>query len=277
MPDPTLPVATLDEALPLLRRPFTPEAIKFKVQTVFKDAKGCVIVSYIDARLVIERLNAVVGGRWDARYSPATDTTLWCHLEVFDVMRSDIGKATGIEAEKARVSDSLKRAAVQFGIGVSVYALPQVTVWANRAGDPPRVEQQMRWSKKANKMEPTLVLTADGLKWLREGYASWLETQTNFGAPLDHGDVADAGGMEEEPAEEEFVAEKPAPLDDDEAKTFRSLIEKHYENIRAIDPQAITPGQYNAWLADAGHSHAELDRLAAYMLSRESDLKRSRS
>jgi hypothetical protein len=31
-----LPVDSLREALPHLRRPFTPEAIKFKVQTVFR-------------------------------------------------------------------------------------------------------------------------------------------------------------------------------------------------------------------------------------------------
>src|SRR5690606_7091142 len=59
-----LPVATLAEAIPHLRRPFTPEAIRFKVQSVFKKQDGtpfaCLIVPYIDARLASERLNRVV-------------------------------------------------------------------------------------------------------------------------------------------------------------------------------------------------------------------------
>jgi hypothetical protein len=48
-----LPVQTLAEAIPHLRRPFTPEAIRFKVQSVFKQQDGtpfgCLIVAYIDS------------------------------------------------------------------------------------------------------------------------------------------------------------------------------------------------------------------------------------
>jgi hypothetical protein len=35
-----LPVETLAEAIPHLRRPFTPEAIRFKVQSVFKSKES---------------------------------------------------------------------------------------------------------------------------------------------------------------------------------------------------------------------------------------------
>jgi hypothetical protein len=254
MPDLSLPVASLDEALPLLRRPFTPEAIKFKVQSVFKDAKGCVIVSYIDARLVIERLNAVCGPEWSATYEP-DEKALWCHLAVFNQIRMDVGTASGIEAEKGRVSDALKRAAVHFGVGVSVYALPQVTLWADRAGD--------RLDRRTSGNKPTLVLTPTGLEWLRRGYAEWLGKQTSFGDPLDHGDVADAGGLEEEgEAVEEFVAEKPAPLDDEKAEALRGRIHLAYE---AVDHKKVPPGRLWAWVEDAAHSHAELEKLAVYL------------
>ncbi|MBA3298247.1 MAG: hypothetical protein H0U19_15075, partial [Acidobacteria bacterium] len=172
-----LPVGTLAEALPLLRRPFTPEAVKFKVQSVFKDAKGCVIVSYIDARLVIERLNLVAGPCWNATYIP-DEKVMWCRLQVFDVIRCDVGEGGGIAAEKARVSDSLKRAAVHFGVGVSVYAVPQITLFN---------DGKHNWLRKAGQ---SLALTDDGRVKLRDGYAKWLERQTNFGEPLDHGDVA---------------------------------------------------------------------------------------
>jgi hypothetical protein len=78
-PEAGLPVDSLREAAPYLRRPFTPEAIKFKVQTVFGGASGCLVVAYIDARLVIERLNLVVPDMWEAHYEPIDGTKLaWC-------------------------------------------------------------------------------------------------------------------------------------------------------------------------------------------------------
>jgi hypothetical protein len=52
-----------------LRRPFPPEAIKFKGQAVVGGTALC--VPYIDARLVIERLNHVCGMDWQPTYEPA--------------------------------------------------------------------------------------------------------------------------------------------------------------------------------------------------------------
>jgi hypothetical protein len=263
---PEMPVESLREALPLLRRPFTPEAVKWKVQNVFKDATGAVLVAYIDARLVIERLNLVAAQEWTASYEPVGDSGMWCHLHAFEVTRTDFGSGSGFERDKARVSDSLKRAAVHFGIGVSVYALPQVTVWANKAGD--RLERREVWDAKAKAKKPTLVLTPDGHAWLREAYRERLQDPEGFlkafGEPLDHGDVADAGGMEDEPVAEEFVAERPAPLEDDRAK---QLIEDLSAEYLKVDKEKVPPGKYQAWLGDAAHSHAELERLLTYLRS----------
>src|SRR6185295_3920758 len=89
-----LPVESLKLALPHLRRPFTPEAIRFKVQAVFKDCVGCIIVSYVDARLVIERLNAVAADQWTAVYREAPNANhLWCDLRVFEVTHTDVGQS----------------------------------------------------------------------------------------------------------------------------------------------------------------------------------------
>ena len=141
--DDGLPVSTLREAIPYLRRPFTPEAVQFKIQTVFKDAKGCIVVGYIDARLVIERLNMVLADQWEARYTPVPEkpTLMWCDIMLEEisgpmvVTRRDVGEGQGATdgmRMKAAVSDSLKRAAVHFGVGVSVYALPQLTLWREK-------------------------------------------------------------------------------------------------------------------------------------------------
>jgi hypothetical protein len=69
-----LPVTSLNDALPMLRRPFTPAAVKFKVQRKLGEA-GVQIVGYIDARLVIERLNLVVGDQWSASYEIGAAST----------------------------------------------------------------------------------------------------------------------------------------------------------------------------------------------------------
>lgn len=185
-----LPVETLAEAIPHLRRPFTPEAIRFKVQSVFKGSdgpSGCLIVAYIDARLASERLNRVIPGGWKAVYAPVDGNPklLWCHLKVDDVTRTDVGESTK-GMSKDLVSDALKRAAVHFGVGVSCYALPQITLWLRDSHG--RIEVRGKGEKQ------TIVLTEHGHAKLREGYARWLEEHgiDRFGPPLDHGDVLGA-------------------------------------------------------------------------------------
>src|SRR4051812_11832168 len=96
----TLPVASLDEALLHLRRPFAPAAVKFKLQSTW--GSGGLVVAYIDARLVVERLNAVVGGRWEEKFESAGAGGLWCHLTIKGVTHSDIGTGRDL---KSMISD----------------------------------------------------------------------------------------------------------------------------------------------------------------------------
>lgn len=248
-----LPVGSLREAAPFLRRPFTPEATRFKVQAVFSGASGCLVVAYIDARLVIERLNKVIPDGWEARYEPVTGSKLmWCHLTVGGVTRSDVGESSK-GMSKDLVSDSLKRAAVHFGVGVSVYALPQITL---RAGTP-HVE------KRKSGQKDTLVLTEHGHEKLRDGYAKWLDEhgRAKFGEPLDHGDVE---GQTFDPDEEadEFAPEPAAALDDDRAQALYAELDEAYSRV---DKTAIPPARYRAWVVGAAHSHGELERLLAYL------------
>jgi hypothetical protein len=188
---PRMPATTIAGAIPNLRRPFTPEAVKFKVQTVFKGATGCIIVAYIDARLASERLNHVCPDLWYATYEeiPGTDL-MWCHLTLSavgqSITRSDVGESPkGLS--KDLVSDALKRAAVHFGVGVSIYALPQIKL------DMADGEKRLR-RRTIGDGKTTLVLTEYGHQKLREGYASWLDAHgvELFGEPLDHGDVEGA-------------------------------------------------------------------------------------
>lgn len=200
------------EELKELRRPFTPEAIRFKAQVTGDTDKAgkawAITVAYIDARLVIERLNAVVGGEWIERYAGAgPGGTEWCTLTIRGQTHSDVGEGKG----KGIVSDALKRAAVRFGIGVSVYATPRTLLR--------QADEHLKVTGRAEKK--TVTITAEGDRVCRENYAQWLQDKgiAAFGEPFDHGDVVDSQGdtdaeRVEEPRDEnseEVGAEFDAP------------------------------------------------------------------
>ena len=212
MSDTTLPASSIGEALPLLRRPFPPEALNFKIQAQDRGdpPRWGQVVAYLNARDVSGRLNAVCGGRWHARYRPLAaelrpvlvgnqgqvrpDPTVFvvCSLNVFGVIREDVGEARDdpqrVRAPKAAYSDALKRAAVQFGLGHVVYAMPRR--FMNVGGGVERLPIK----------GGRLRLSADNERWLRERYAEWLEDEGVglFGAVLDHGARAGMVGDEEE-------------------------------------------------------------------------------
>lgn len=185
------PVDSFKDAYPFLRRPFTPAAVRFKVQATWKG--GALIVAYIDARLAAGRLNHVIPHKWASSFEYDPKGDLICHLTVDGITRSDIGE--GYKG-KGLWSDALKRAAVHFGVGESLYVLPKMTL----------NEGQLLKGKEF-KGKTTYVLTPMGVTHCREVYEHWLEStgKQAFGEPLDHGDV-----LYEEV--EEPVTE-PSPMD----------------------------------------------------------------
>jgi hypothetical protein len=266
-----LPVDSLRDAIPQLRRPFTPEAIRFKVQTVFKGNSGCLVVAYIDARLVSDRLNAVCPDAWSAEYQPVDGTKLMiCRLRVFDVTRQDVGESPK-GMSKDLFSDSLKRAAVHFGVGVSVYALPQITLWMK--------DSRGRLEERPSKNGPTLTLTEKGHMDLRGGYRKWLDEhgRANFGEELGHGDVEGAVVDEDAEAGDGFAPEPPAAVDDEAGEKLIAECRALYDEIAAIGDgagrRAVPPGTFNGWLTGAQHSHGELERLAHHLVARRNELQ----
>ncbi len=99
-------------------------------------------LAYIDARDVMARLDAAVGGDWEFDWEPVTPDgkRVKGRLTVCGVTRCDAGEADREdEPVKSAVSDALKRCAVHFGVGRYLYHLPQV--WG--AYDP----QKRSWSE----------------------------------------------------------------------------------------------------------------------------------
>ncbi len=193
--DATFPVATFADAARHLRRPFTPAAVRFRVlqgrDTGEKARANC--ACYIDARLVAERLNLICPQLWHQHFEPVTGG-LRCDLTVDGLTRSDVGwsRGTGTDMDlKALYSDAFKRAAVHFGVGVSLYAIPGLTLHAR--------ERHVRVWERPGK-DPSYYVTDQGEIELRRRYVAWLDAHgcRAFGEPLDHGDVED-------------VPEPPAP------------------------------------------------------------------
>ena len=177
MTTPLKPVDNFTDAYPLLRRPFTPAAIRFKIQATFQG--GAMAVAFIDARLVAGRLNAVCPALWSATYErPENGKGLICHLTVDGITRTDFG-VSDYENAKGDYSDALKRAAVQFGVGESLYVLPKMFLQEGNLLKP---------IKRGNKT--SYALTPQGEAHCRTIYADWLEQsgEATFGEPLDHGD-----------------------------------------------------------------------------------------
>lgn len=178
-----LPADSFRAAAPYLRRPYETQAVRWKVQHQWpKGAKpeGGLIVCYIDRGLVIDRLNVVVPHLWSAAFEDLGHGMMRCALTVDGITRVDVGEAASL---KARYSDSLKRAAVHFGVGVNLSRVPQARL-SVKAG-------QLRAYQAGEKHG--LDLTQAGLDYLRARYDHWLDVAGRevFGDPLPHGDVHD--------------------------------------------------------------------------------------
>jgi hypothetical protein len=274
------PLNLSDEWLKDLRRPFPPEAIKFKGQSASKNRQKALAVPYIDARLVIARLNHVAGPHWTPTYE-ATQTGMWCHLEVGGVTRADFGTNDSPQAGtkgKGMVSDALKRAAVLFGVGESVYASP--SAWLAAVDDYEKAGAMIR--VQGDKVK-SIIVTDGGLALARKAYADWLESAgiAEFGDPLGHGAIADATGIEEgdgegAPDAEAGAAEAPpAPLVDVEADTVRMTARGIYEEIRKLKGgrTKLPPARFQERLAEASTSHDSLREFAAELRTLVDELK----
>jgi hypothetical protein len=220
-PPERLPVSSLFEAAEHLRRPYMPNALKWKIQTQFggekndkgryvKPPSGGIVIAYIDARLVVEHLNKVVPHLWSMRTELLSlgqggserGMRVKCWLTIDGIERADVGVGSGPEAFKAAHSDALKRAAKLYGVGVSLHAVPQIKLFAGNGAN--QLAVRGGESRGFN-----LALTEATLAKLRDGYERWLDDVgiRQFGQPLDHGDVENAAG---DPADPDAQADEDA-------------------------------------------------------------------
>ena len=113
-----------------LCKPFSPQDIEWRVGNVSKSGKMCTLLPYITSRAVMDRLDSVVlPENWtDCYVSSPVGNGLECQLSIRIgkdwITKIDAAEPTNIESVKGAYSDSLKRAAVKWGIGRYLYRLP---------------------------------------------------------------------------------------------------------------------------------------------------------
>jgi hypothetical protein len=127
-----------------LAQPFAAEDLEWRLQTTFDDNKKGIAVPYVTNRAIMNRLDSVVGvDHWYNDYKPWHGTgkkeAQICGISIFFEDRGWITKWDGaedsdIEPVKGGLSDSMKRAAVQWGIGRTLYGMDTVYVSVEKKG-----------------------------------------------------------------------------------------------------------------------------------------------
>lgn len=126
----------MKDILDRLLEPFDPSEVKAKPQAV--KGNRALAIHYVDARVVMDRLDEVVGvDGWTDSYRVLDQGSVACSLSVRIgekwISKEDVGSPSEQPDDgdkmKAAYSDALKRAAVKFGIGRYLYRLPHT--WAD--------------------------------------------------------------------------------------------------------------------------------------------------
>jgi hypothetical protein len=116
----------------MLSAPFSPRDIEWRISRCgAKNGKPyAFVLAYVTNRAIMERLDAVVGSfNWKNEYCNGPNGGVLCGLSIRHkgewLTKWDGAENTNIEAVKGGLSDAMKRAAVQWGIGRYLYRLPK--------------------------------------------------------------------------------------------------------------------------------------------------------
>ena len=131
------------EMLRRLAAPFQESAVKWRAALCGLNGKGepfAVVVPYVDARAIQDRLDQVVGAEnWMAEYRQGANNGTMCKLSLRIngqfVSKEDGADLSEIEPIKGGISNSFRRAAVVWGIGRYLYKLNQMYGLVAENGD----------------------------------------------------------------------------------------------------------------------------------------------
>lgn len=125
----------MNNKLEKLKEPFSENEIKWRIQQsgLHNGLPYGRILAYVENRSIMDRLDSVVGAEnWTNDFTASPNGGILCTIgiKINDewVYKTDGAENTQVEAIKGGLSDSMKRAAVQWGIARYLYRLPDT--WA---------------------------------------------------------------------------------------------------------------------------------------------------
>ena len=118
-----------------LLKPIQAHEIEWRVQSQTKNKDKLIVVPYITNRCVMDRFDEAFGWEnWNNEFLETTNGFI-CVMKINTdngfVVKSDGASKTKIEPDKGGISDSMKRVAVQFGLGRDLYKYPKVFIETN--------------------------------------------------------------------------------------------------------------------------------------------------
>lgn len=122
-----------------LKAPFPANKISWRVGPTTSDKTKGIALAYIDARDVMERLDAVCGPEnWQRKHPHANGKTtcaIGIKIDGEWVWKEDGSGDTEREAEKGALSDSFKRSGANWGIGRYLYDMVNMWVDIEKSGN----------------------------------------------------------------------------------------------------------------------------------------------
>lgn len=148
-----------------LAEPFSTLDVHWRAGEILQDR--CLAIPYVNARTVQERLDDVLGiDGWRTNFQYVTNNDVMCVLECKIngewIRRSDVGSPSAQmpnsadNQAKGAFSDALKRAAVQFGVGRYLYAMPSFWVKydaKSRSFDIPTIPKRFLSERERSKLD----------------------------------------------------------------------------------------------------------------------------
>lgn len=125
----------MQEIMAKLQAPFKAEEIEWRVGSTNKDKSKGLALAYVTNRAMQNRLDDVFGVfGWQNEFKEWRGNSQICGISIWDedkakwITKWDGADDSQTEAVKGGLSDSMKRAAYQWGIGRYLYNLPQTWV-----------------------------------------------------------------------------------------------------------------------------------------------------
>lgn len=232
-----------------LAAPFDPESVSWRIGSMKKDKTAGMALAYIDARVVMDRLDDVCGpAGWQCRYShTATKTVCDIAIKIGDewVWKADGAGDSDIEAEKGALSDAFKRAAVRWGIGRYLYELPspwvEVDEWKRiKAPEYKKLDQILRQHTRAIlDPAPKAPGTTKPSTFAGEALKDGLTTETRSVGAI--ASAANAKKWADTAIETLKMAQTPEHIDmwrKDNGKALERLENNHPDEFRRVDDAA---------------------------------------